>query len=236
MTEKTEIKGNVEIVATSVDSVEKSEASEKIENKADDSYMRFETIKAIRETRESFKKKVDCYNDKYIKKTVDSGREFMKELQNDPLKKIDSIIEDSSKAVKTFKSDSRKKYDEVKTKSKEISGKFKESPFKYVGDVVKDAKADTEKKIEKYKENRKKFLEGVEKDVNIIRQDIMDAGKKVIDNLPMKKRVEKKISSTIEKFPSILNLPSKKEVEELISGLDSVSKKVDSLSKQASAA
>lgn len=220
---KVETVGVVEAVNSPEETVEMKES-------------RYHTIKAVRETRESFKKRVDSYNEKYIKKTVDAGRDFMKELQEDPLKRIDGLIEESTKAVKTLKSDSRKKYDEVKARSKEISGKLKESPFKYVGEVVKDVRTDTDKKFEKYRENGKKFFEGVEKDVTVIRKDLVDAGKKAIDSLPMKKSVEKQITRSIEKFPSILNLPSKKEVEELIKGIDNVSKKVDSLSKQSFAA
>ncbi len=211
-------------------------AEEITDNKLALKESRYQTVRAISETRESFKKKVDAYNITYVKKPVEAGREFVKGLQKDPLKKIDSIIEDSTKAVKTLKTDSRKKFEDIKTKSKEISEKLKDSPFEYMGEVLKDAKADTQKKIERYKETQKKIVEGVEKDVSIFRDDLWDAGKKAIEKMLMRKSVEKTFNSTIDRFPSMLNLPSKKEVEELIKGIDHVSKKVDSLSKQASVA
>lgn len=215
--------------------IDTEESVETVEDKKQEKESRYQTINTICETRESFKKRVDSYNSKYIRKPVEVGRGFVKELQDDPLKRIDTLIEDSTKAVKKLKTDSRKRYEDIRTKSKEISGKVKDSPFKYMGKVVKDAKGDTDKKLEKYKESRTKFLNGVEKDVAVIRKDIWDAGKKALDKVPVKKSVEKRLNATIEKVPSMLNLPSKKEVEELIKGLDNVSKKVDSLGKQPSA-
>ncbi|MBF0468702.1 MAG: hypothetical protein HQK61_07430 [Desulfamplus sp.] len=190
---------------------------------------KYYTLRTAKETRESIKKRLDEYNEKYVKKTVETGRTFMKDLNADPLKKIDALIDDGTKAVKTIKADSIKKYDELKDKTKDFTEKVKNSPFKVMGDIVKDARADTTRKLEEYKENGKKMVENIEKDAEIARKDLLDAGKKALDKVAFKKTVEEKISSTIEKFPSMLNLPSKKEVEELIKGIDSVNRKVDSL-------
>ncbi|MBF0200046.1 MAG: hypothetical protein HQK66_01810 [Desulfamplus sp.] len=197
---------------------------------------RYETARAIRDTRDALKKRVDSYNEKYIKGSLESGREFMKELQDDPLKKIDALVDEGTKKIKTLKSDSLKRYDDVKSKSKDISAKLKEKPFKYAGEVVKEIRDDADRVIEKYKEKSRKVINTLEKDIEIARKEFVDNGKKAIEKLPMKKRAEEKINATIEKFPSIFNLPSKKEVEELIKGVDNVSRKVDSLARHASAA
>ncbi|MBF0232511.1 MAG: hypothetical protein HQK65_05660 [Desulfamplus sp.] len=197
---------------------------------------KYYTLKAVQETRESIKQRLDTYNEKYVKKPVETGRGFMKDLNADPLKKIDALIDDGTKAVKTLKSDSIKKYDELKDKTKEFTEKVKNSPFKVMGDIVKDAKTDTTRKFEEYKENGKKIIENIEKDAELAKKELIDAGKKALDKIAFKKSIEEKMNSTIEKFPSMLNLPSKKEVEELIKGIDSVNRKVDSLTGQASAA
>lgn len=215
--------------------------TESFESKSCDS--KYHTLNAIRETRETIKKRLDEYNEKYLKKTVENGRDFIKELNNEPLKKIDQLIDNGTKAAKNLKSDSIKKYDELKDRTKELkektrefTAKIKGSPFKAMGDMVKEAKEDVSKKIDKYsaeyKETRKKVVENIEKDAEIIKQDMIDAGKKAIDKIGIKKSIEDKFSSTIEKFPSMLNLPSKKEVEELIKGIDSVNRKVDHLADQ----
>lgn len=204
---------------------------------------KYHTLNAIREKRDSIKKRLDEYNEKYLKKTVESGREFIKDLNAEPLKKIDELIDNSTKAAKTLKADSIKKYDELKDKTKEIREKTKEftqkiksSPFKAAGDMVKEAKEDISKKVDKYtadyKETKNKIVENIEKDAETIRHDIIDAGKKAIDKIGFKKTIEEKLNSTIERFPSMLNLPSKKEVEELIKGIDSVNRKVDHLADQ----
>ncbi|MBF0574021.1 MAG: hypothetical protein HQK69_09725, partial [Desulfamplus sp.] len=208
---------------------------------------KYYTLKAVQETRESIKKRLDVYNDKYVKKTVDVSREFIKELNEDPLKKIDAIIDNSTKAAKTFKEDSLKKYEELKDKANELKGKtteFKErlknSPLKAMEEIVKDAKTDATKKLEEYKDEYKKnskvIFEKIEKDAKTAKQDIIDASKKMLDKIEIKKVIEEKLTSTVEKFPSMLNLPSKKEVEDLIKGIDSVNRKVDSLANQPIAA
>ncbi|MBF0228328.1 MAG: hypothetical protein HQK63_01845 [Desulfamplus sp.] len=204
---------------------------------------KYYTLKAVQDARESVKQRLDVYNEKYVKKTVEVSREFMKELNKDPLKKIDAIIDNSTKAAKTFKEDSLKKYEELKDranelkdKTKEFKEKIKNSPVKTMEEIVKDAKVDATKKFEEYKEEYKKnskvIFEKIEKDAENAKQDIIDASKKVLDKIELKKVLEEKLTRTVEKFPSMLNLPSKKEVEDLIKGIDSVNRKVDSLANQ----
>lgn len=214
----------------------KKESADKAEKEKVWVPSRFQTLNNLHDTRESFKKNVTDFSDKLIKKPVDAGRRFVKELKADPLKKIDGVIEEGTKTIKALKSDSRKKFDDVKSKSKEISEELKKSPFKYMGGVVKDVKSETEKTWSKVGEERKRFVDGVEKDFSLIREDVVDASKKAMDKFPMKKRIEKGMTSTFDKFPSMLNLPSKKELEALIKEVDSVSRKVDSLSKSSVAA
>ncbi|MBF0376930.1 MAG: hypothetical protein HQK72_05560 [Desulfamplus sp.] len=231
---------NESINTTSDDNTTSNYDSTKCESK-------YYTLKAVQETRESIKKRLNVYNEKYVKKTVAVSREFIKELNEDPLKKIDAIIDNGTKAAKSLKDDSIKKYDELRDKTKELKDKTKElrdklknSPLKAMEEIVKDVKNDATKKFEGYKEeykkNRKNVIEKIEKDAETAKQDIIDASKKVLDKIELKRVIEEKLTSTVEKFPSMLNLPSKKEVEDLIKGIDSVNRKVDSLSKQPLAA
>ncbi|MBU2452420.1 MAG: phasin family protein, partial [Proteobacteria bacterium] len=68
-------------------------------------------------------------------------------------------------------------------------------------------------------------------DAKLIIENILEMGKKNLDKLPMKKTIEKKISSGIESIPSRLNLPSRDEIDNLVIGIDGVNKKVDELNK-----
>lgn len=209
----------------SIESISTTCKSQKGESK-------YHTLRAVQETRESMKRRLDLYNEKYVSKSIESGRGFIKGLNKDPLKKIDEMISSSTKAAKNLRSDSVKKYDELKDKTKEFTEKVKKSPFKMMGSIASQAKSDTTRKFEEYRASRRKIVENIEKDAEIVKKDILDAGKKVIDKIAVKRSIEEKIGRTVQKLPSMLNLPSKKEVEELIKGIDSVSRKVDSLAGQ----
>ncbi|MBF0390459.1 MAG: hypothetical protein HQK71_10195 [Desulfamplus sp.] len=214
--------------------------TEAIETTCEPCESKYYTLRAVKETSESIKRNIDTYNDKFVKKPIDAGRQFIKDLNAEPLKTIDGLIDNSKNAAKSLKAESMQKYGtfkfEIKDKTKEFADKFKASPFNAIGEVVKETKEDAAKKIDGYldvyKENKNKIVENLEKDVVIAKQDIIDATKKALDKIGIKKVIEEKVSSTVEKLPSMLNLPSKQEVEELIKGIDSVNRKVDSLTKE----
>ena len=77
----------------------------------------------------------------------------------------------------------------------------------------------------------KKVYKGIENDAKLIMDDFVEMGRKKLDGIPMKKTLEKTITSGIEAIPSRLNLPSKEEIDNLVAGIDGVSKKVDALNR-----
>ncbi len=171
---------------------------------------RFYIAKTINEAKKKIEGKVKIYNEKYVKKQVENGREFITELKADPVKRIDDLIDDSRGAIKKVRSE------RMETLQKKMD----------------TTKKDVRKKIERINKETRTVYKGIGNDAKLILEDIVALGKKNLDKLPMKKTIEKKISHGIDAIPTKLNLPSKEEIDNLVTGIDGVNKKVDALNKQ----
>lgn len=170
---------------------------------------RFYIAKTINEAKEKIENKVKTYNEN-VKKQVENGREFITELKADPVKRVDDLIDDSRDAIKKVRSD------RMKTIQKKVD----------------TTKKDVRKKIERINKETRAIYKGIGNDAKLIIEDILALGKKNLDKMPMKKRIEKKISHGIDAIPSKLNIPSKEEIDNLVAGIDGVNKKVDALNKE----
>ncbi len=171
---------------------------------------RFYIAKTINEAKEKIETKVKTYNEKYVRKQVENGREFITELKADPVKRIDDLIDDSRDAIK------RVRVERMETLQKKVD----------------TTKKDVRKKIERVNRETRTVYKGIENDAKLIIEDILALGKKSLDKMPMKKTIEKKISHGIDAIPSKLNIPSKEEIDNLVTGIDGVNKKVDALNKE----
>jgi len=76
--------------------------------------------------------------------------------------------------------------------------------------------------LEKLNSEGKKVYNGVESDVRRVIKDVIEMSKKNIDKIPMKKKLEDKISKGIESIPVKLNLPSRHEIDSLTSEITKV--------------
>jgi polyhydroxyalkanoate synthesis regulator phasin len=171
---------------------------------------KFYIAKTINEAKEKIEIKVKTYNEKYVRKQVENGREFITELKADPVKRIDDLIDDSRDAIK------RVRVERMETLQKKVD----------------TTKKDVRKKIERVNRETRTVYKGIGNDAKLIVEDILALGKKSLDKMPMKKRIGKKISHGIDAIPSRLNIPSKEEIDNLVTGIDGVNKKVDALNKE----
>ncbi|MCG8635957.1 MAG: hypothetical protein MI863_19150 [Desulfobacterales bacterium] len=170
---------------------------------------RFYVTKTIGEVRGKIEDRVNEYNEKFIKKPVESSREFLSDLKADPVKTIDDLIDDGKEAIE------KEKKARIKAFRKSIDGK----------------KQAVRKKMDKLNAEAKKVYAGINSDAKLLVKDAKEMGKKQLDRIPMKKAIEKKITKGIDAIPSKLNLPSKDEIDNLVTGIDGVNKKVDAINK-----
>jgi len=171
---------------------------------------KFYTVKMVNEAREKIESKVNTYNEKYVKKTVENGREFISELKANPVQRIDDLIDDSKDAFK------KARVGRMETLQRKVDATQK----------------DVRKKIELVIQKTQKVYKGIENDGKLIVEDIVALGKKNLEKIPMKKAIEKRISAGINSIPGKLNLPSKEEIDHLVAGINGANEKVDALNKQ----
>jgi len=171
---------------------------------------KFYIVKTIHETKEKIEDTLKNYNEKYVKKQIETSKEFVTELKTDPKKRIDDLIGDSKDAFEKAKST------RVETMQKKVN----------------TTKKDVQEKIEKMNEKSQRIYKGIENDAKLIFEDLIALGKKNIDKIPMKKTIQEKITTGIDSIPLKLNLPSKSDIEDLVTGIDGVNKKVDALNKE----
>jgi len=171
---------------------------------------RFYIAKTINETKEKIEGKVKTYNEKYVKKQVETGREFITELKADPVKRIDDLIDDSRDAIK------RVRVERMENLQKRVA----------------TTKKEVRERMDRITKETRTIYKGIGNDAKLIVEDIVALGKKRLDKMPMRKTIEKKISHGIDAIPSKLNIPSKEEIDNLVKGIDGVSKKVDALNKE----
>jgi polyhydroxyalkanoate synthesis regulator phasin len=62
--------------------------------------------------------------------------------------------------------------------------------------------------------------------------DVIDGGKKALDQVPGKQRIEKEIASRMKTMPARFNLPSKKDIDSLVSRVKQLNAKVDALTEE----
>jgi polyhydroxyalkanoate synthesis regulator phasin len=74
-------------------------------------------------------------------------------------------------------------------------------------------------------------MQGIEKDARIILDEMVDNGKKALDNLPVKKKFQKKIENRIKSVPLPFNLPTRKDINMLMDRLANLNTKIDTLGK-----
>ena len=171
---------------------------------------RFYIAKTINDAKEKIQGKVKTYNEKYVKKQVETGREFITELKADPVKRIDDLIDDSRDAIK------RVRTERMETLQKKMDTTQKE----------------VRERMDRITKETRTIYKGIGNDAKLIVEDIVALGKKNLDKIPMKKTIEKKISRGIDAIPSKLNIPSKEEIDTLVKGIEGVSRKVDALNKE----
>ncbi len=199
---------------------------------------RFYVVRNLQEARDNLTDRLDEYNAKYIKKPIENGKEFVEDLKKDPRKTLETLVDDGKDMIEDVKKDARKKIDTLVDDGKAFLKKAKKDPKKAFNQLVDDGKEfieelkdDTRGKLDNLIEDYKTVLKGIEKDARMVKKDLLDNGKKVMDKVPGKQKIEKKISSTIKSIPSQLNMPSKKDIDSLVRGMKELNEKVDTLSK-----
>ncbi len=203
---------------------------------------RYYTVRTIRESMEDLTDTLDKYHTRYIKKSVEGGREFVGDIRKDPGKVFGALIDDGKEYMEDFGKDARKKIKNYAQDSRSFLKKTRRNPSKAASELINDGKSrvkdfttDIRKAVDGFSDSTREIVQGVEKDVRFVMDDLFENGRKTINRIPGKKAVEKTINKRIKAFPARLNLPGRDDLERLGNRMEALNQHVDILHKQLAA-
>ena len=100
---------------------------------------------------------------------------------------------------------------------------------------VDDLREDACSRMAELKTDTRSMLAGIGKDAQLVVDEVVSGGRKALDKVPGKQRIEKELRSRIQTLPAQLNLPSKKDIDGLARRVSRLHKKVDALQRAVAA-
>ena len=174
------------------------------------------SLKAVRKTSANWIETGKDYNEKYVLKPFETGKDFVGEMQKDPLKTIEGLIDDGKNFIKDVTKDPRKVFDGFVEDGKDFVGELRDDFRSAMDDFI---------------DGSKNFYKGLEKDIRQAFEGIVDKGKNLTDKIPMVNTIEEGIAKGLKSVPDRLNLPNKKDVETLAKTVKTLNRKINALSK-----
>ena len=152
------------------------------------------TLKAIRKTTDNWIEAAKDYNERYVLKPFETTKDFVEEMQKDPLKTIEGLIDDGKDFIKDVRKDPRKVFDDFIDGGKNF---------------YKGLQKDTRQAFESIVDKRKDLTDKIPM-VNTIEDSITKGLMSVPDrlNLPNKKDVES-LAKTVKTLNRKINALSK---------------------------
>ena len=192
---------------------------------------RFYVVRSIQDARKNMTDRMENYHQEFIKDPIQSGKEVVEDFRDDPRKAMDNLVDDGRKLIGDLKKDTKKKVNGVVADSRKLYKKARKNPRKTFNKMVDDGRDFAEDLLE----DGKSFMKGIEKDARIVLDEMVDSGKKALDNLPGKKKFQKKVEKRIKSLPKQFNLPTRKDINLLMGRLENLNTKIDTLGKEIAA-
>lgn len=112
------------------------------------------------------------------------------------------------------------------------SGKYLQKSWKNWNNFREDMVKDPSGTVNGFVDDGKNIVTGMKKDLSKTFGGFIKTGKNFIEEIPMVKAVEKKISNGLKAVPARINLASKQDIEKLCNAMDALNRKVDKINKQ----
>ena len=174
------------------------------------------SLKAIRKTSTSWIEAGKDYNEKYVLKPFETGKDFVEEMQKDPSKTIEGLIDDGKNFIK----------DVTEDPGKVFNGFFEDGK-----DFVEDLRDDFRSGIDDFIDGGKDFYKGLQKDTRKAFETVASKRKNLTDKIPMVNTIEEGVTKALNSVPDRLNLPNKKDMEALAKTVKTLNRKINALSK-----
>ena len=199
---------------------------------------RFYVVRTVQETKENLTQRLEAASEKLIETPLASGKKRVADFKKTPRKAIVELVDDGKEYLTDLNDEVLAKVDDMVKDGKSFLAKAKKNPRKAIAeliddgkDLVEDLKDDTQDKVSNVADEYKSMLDGLSHDARLLAEMLLDRGQKAFDKVPGKKRVEKELGRRIEALFERYNLPSQKEIDLLESRIKKLNAKVTALSK-----
>jgi hypothetical protein len=190
------------------------------------------TIQRATDTTASF---IKGTNEKYVKKTFESGKFFVEDVSKGTYEALGGVIEDSRKFItripaveKIVSGIGAEGQEHVVVRTFKKARKNTSTALKSTNEIIKDY---NEKYMKKYIETGKLFAGEFGKNARVAIDGVVADGLKVRDMVTG--AVDLKVVKALGAVTAKANLPTKDDLKKLTTAIESFNKKVESLVKQA---
>lgn len=198
----------------------------------------FYVVKTVQEVKENLINKLETANKKFIETPLKSGKSIVCDLKKAPRKTVVDLFDDGKEYITDLNDEALAKIDDMVKDGKSFITKAKKSPRKAIAeliddgkDLVEDLQDDAQDKLSDVTDDYKSILDGLSHDARLVVEGLMGRGKKAFDKVPGKKLVEKEINRRIQALPELFNLPNQKELKSLDQRIKKLNAKVAALNK-----
>jgi hypothetical protein len=193
---------------------------------------RFFFTRTLLETGKAFGKRLEHVNKTVIEKKRTEGHTLARELREQPLERLDTLLDQAQDLVGDLSDLSRKTYLSLARESRTFLKKAADRPFTTLGDTVESVGKGTRKTLGRVSSARREILGGLGGDLRLIRDDIADLKANGLDHLKGLARganIGDTLTRTLHTIPSLLNLPSRKAMDQILEGIETINAKIDTL-------
>jgi len=178
---------------------------------------RFYAVQSLEKTADTWVKTFKGYNDKYVMKPFETGKDFLDDMRKDPGKAVENLLDDGKKFAGDVRKDPRKVFNRFMDDGK---------------DMADGVKADIQKAFDNVMDGTKDLYRALEKDTRKLMDALTDSREKFLERIPGATAMQKGMSHSLKMLPGWLNLPSKKEMNQLTKTVRTLNARLDTLSKQ----
>jgi hypothetical protein len=203
---------------------------------------RFYVVNTVQRTGRRLSDKLEDYSDTYIAGPIRSGKSRVTDLRQAPRQTLSGWLDEGKEMITDLNQETRKTVDKAISDGKAFLTKVGKAPRKTLNGVlddgriwVDDLREDARSRMAELKTDTGSMLEGIGKDAQLVMDEVVSGGRKALNKVPGKQKIEKAVRIRIRKLPAQLNMPSKKDIDGLARRVSTLNKKVDALQRAVAA-
>ena len=201
---------------------------------------KYRLVSMLQKSKADTMKTWDSYREKLIIDPINSGKDFLNDLTDDPGQTIVNLIKNGHELTVTVRKDTRKMTARWIETGGGLARDLTKNPSKVIETAVDDGKAyvddmrtETRQNITKARKRGQKVVQAIKKDISTVTDDTLKRGKDLI-NKPVQ-NIETQLNRRLKALPDRLGLARKQDITRMGKVLKKLDGKIDRLAQSAAA-